>query len=175
MDIDELIELVKLHGKSIYGFCYKLTGNKEDTDDLYQETFLKAMELRLKLDETLNPKAYLISVAVQLHRNHRRKLAWRRKIAPTFELDEAAAGVADLFSREAAPEDAVLSLELHAMIQQAAHRLNDKLKLPLYMYYTAEMTVEEIASALKIPQGTVKSRLHKARTTVRKELEVDIP
>lgn len=37
MDIDELIELVELHGKSIYGFCYKLTGNKEDTDDLYQE------------------------------------------------------------------------------------------------------------------------------------------
>lgn len=38
MDIDELIELVELHGKSIYGFCYKLTGNKEDTDDLYQES-----------------------------------------------------------------------------------------------------------------------------------------
>lgn len=118
MDIDELIELVKLHGKSIYGFCCKLTGNKQDTDDLYQETFLKAVELRLKMDATRNPKAFLISIAIRLH---------------------------------------------------------DKLKLPLYMYYTADMTVEEIASALRIPPGTVKSRLHKARKIMRNVLEVDSP
>lgn len=174
MDIDELIELVKLHGKSIYGFCYNLTGNKEDTDDLYQETFLKAVELRLKMDASRNPKAYLISIAIRLHQNHRRKLAWRQRIAPTAEFDETVNKSGSLAS-VATPEDAVLSLELHTMIQEAAHRLDDKLKLPLYMYYTAEMTVEEIASALRIPQGTVKSRLHKARKTMRKVLEVDSP
>ncbi|GIP36588.1 RNA polymerase sigma factor [Paenibacillus sp. J2TS4] len=174
MDIDELIELVKLHGKSIYGFCYKLTGNKEDTEDLYQETFLKAVELRLKMDASRNPKAYVISIAILLHKNHRRKLAWRQRIAPTAELDEAANQSGSLAS-EATPEDAVLSLELRAMIQDAAHRLDDKMKLPLYMYYTADMTVEEIASALRIPPGTVKSRLHKARKTMRKVLEVDSP
>ncbi|MDU5948366.1 MAG: RNA polymerase sigma factor [Paenibacillus macerans] len=67
MDTDELIELVRLHGKSIYGFCYKLTGNKEDTDDLYQETFLKAVKLRPKMDASRNPKAFLISIAIRLH------------------------------------------------------------------------------------------------------------
>jgi len=172
VDIDELIELVKLHGKSIYGFCYKLTGNKEDTDDLYQETFLKAMELRLKMDASRNPKAFLISIAIRLHKNHRRKLAWRQRIAPKAELDEATNKSVSLASA-ATPEDEVLSLELRSMIQGAAHRLEDKLKLPLYMYYTADMTIEEIASALRIPQGTVKSRLHKARKTMREVLEVD--
>ncbi|MFC4775450.1 RNA polymerase sigma factor [Paenibacillus sp. GCM10023252] len=174
MDIDGLIELVNLHGKSIYGFCYKLTGNKEDADDLYQETFLKAVELRLKMDASRNPKAFLISIAIRLHKNHRRKLFWRQRIAPTIKLDEAVNKSSSLGS-EAMPEDAVLSLELQTVIQDAAHRLDDKLKLPLYMYYTAEMTVEEIASALKIPSGTVKSRLHKARKTMRKALEVDSP
>lgn len=174
MEIDELIELVKLHGKSIYGFCYKLTGNKEDTDDLYQETFLKAVELRTKMDASHNPKAFVISIAIRLHKNHRRKLAWRQRIAPTAHLDDAA-NKPGSFAIEATPEDAVLSLELRSMIQEAAHRLNDKLKLPLYMYYTAEMTVEEIASALRIPPGTVKSRLHKARKTMREVLEVDSP
>lgn len=174
MDIDELIALVDLHGKSIYGFCYKLTGNKEDTDDLYQETFLKAVELRLKMDASRNPKAYFLSIAIRLHKNHRRKLAWRQRIAPTAELNEAASKSGSLAS-EATPEDAVLSLELRTMIQDAAHRLDDKLKLPLYMYYTADMTVEEIAAALRIPPGTVKSRLHKARQTMRKVLEVDSP
>ncbi|MFC4600343.1 RNA polymerase sigma factor [Cohnella hongkongensis] len=172
MDIDELIELVRLHGKSVYGFCYRLTGNKEDTDDLYQEACLKAVELLPKMDASRNPKAYLISIAIRLHRNHRRKLAWRRKIAPMAELDEAATPSGPLAS-EATPEDAVLSLELRASIEAAAHRLNDKLKLPLYLYYTANMTVEEIASVLSIPPGTVKSRLHKARMTMRQVLEVD--
>ncbi|MEY9094904.1 RNA polymerase sigma factor [Paenibacillus sp. RC84] len=175
MDIDELIELVNLHGKSIYGFCYKLTGNKDDTDDLYQETFLKAVELRLKIDASHNPKAFLLSIAIRLHKNHRRKFAWRQRIAPIAELDEETANKPGSLSSEATPEDEVLSLELRTMIQDAAHRLDDKLKLPLYMYYTADMTVEEIASALRIPTGTVKSRLHNARKTMRKVLEVDSP
>ncbi|GIO42748.1 RNA polymerase sigma factor [Paenibacillus apis] len=61
MEIDELIELVELHGKAVYGFCYNLTRNKEDADDLYQDTFLKAAELRHKMDMSGNPKAFLIS------------------------------------------------------------------------------------------------------------------
>lgn len=174
MDTDELIELVKLHGKSIYGFCYQLMGNKEDTDDLYQETFLKAVELRRKLDASRNPKAFLISIAIGLHKNHRRKLAWRHRIAPTAGLDEAVNKSGSL-TREATPEEAVLSLELRTMIENAARQLDDKIKLPLYMYYTADMTVEEIALALGIPAGTVKSRLFKARKTMRQVLEVDSP
>jgi len=172
LESDELIELVKLHGKSIYGFCCKLTGNRADADDLYQETFLKAVELRFKMDASRNPKSFLISIAVLLHKNHRRKLAWRQRIAPTAELGEAADRFASLASG-ATPEDALLSLELRTMIREAAHRLNDKLKLPLYMHYTADMTIEEIASVLRIPPGTVKSRLHKARENMRKVLEVD--
>ncbi len=172
MDIDELIELVKLHGKSIYGFCYRLTGNKEDTDDLYQETFLRAVEQRFKMDASRNPKAFLLSIAILLHKNHRRKLARRQRIAPITELDDAATR-SDSLASETMPEEAVLSLELRTRIRDAAHRLDDKLRLPLYMYYTADMTVEEIAATMRIPPGTVKSRLHKARQTMRKALEVD--
>ncbi|GAA0357117.1 RNA polymerase sigma factor SigW [Bacillus horti] len=172
MDIDELIELVKLHGKSIYAFCFKLTGNKEDTDDLYQETFLKAMELRQKMDASRNPKAFIISIAIRLHKNHRRKFVRRHRIAPTTDFNDVANSFGSL-GIEASPEDAVLSLELRSIIQGAVHQLNDKLKLPLYMYYTADMTIEEIAVALRVPKGTVKSRLHKARQIMKKVLEAD--
>jgi len=171
LDIEELSDLVKQHGKAIYGFCYKLAGNKADTDDLYQETFLKAMEVRHKMDMSQNPKAFLISIAVQLRKNKRRKFAWRQRIAPTAELNEAV----DICGseREATPEDAVLSLELRSRIQAAADRLDDKLRIPIYMYYTVEMSVEEIASALRIPAGTVKSRLYQARKAMKKILEVE--
>ncbi|TNJ62587.1 RNA polymerase sigma factor [Paenibacillus hemerocallicola] len=172
MNIDELIELVKLHGKSIYGFCYKLTRNKEETDDLYQETFLRAVELRFKMNASHNPKAYLLSIAVRVYKNHYRKLSRRQRIAPIEELDEDSTP-SRLFPFEASPEDAVLMLERRALIQQAVHQLDDKLKLPLYMHYTADMTVEEIANALSIPTGTVKSRMHNARQAIKKALEVE--
>jgi RNA polymerase sigma-70 factor (ECF subfamily) len=59
------------------------------------------------------------------------------------------------------------------MIQAATDRLDDKLKIPLLMYYTAEISVDEVSLALRIPQGTVKSRLFKARKAMKKILEVE--
>lgn len=172
MDIDELTNLIKTHGKALYGFCYRLAGNKEDADDLYQETFLKAIELIHKMDTNQNPKGFLISIAIRLRKNNRRKFAWRQRIAPTAELNEAV-DKASLPETEATPENVVLSLELRDTIQAAADRLEDKLKIPLYMHYTAEMSIEEIASVLSIPPGTVKSRLFKARRNMKKLLEVE--
>lgn len=171
MDITDLSDLVKLHGKTIYGFCHKLAKNEADTDDLYQETFLKAMELCHKIDKSNNPKGFLISIAVGLWKNNGRKYAWRQRIAPTEELGENMNNDC-IFMDKSTPEDIVISNELRSMIQTAADTLNDKLKIPLYMYYTAEMSNEDIASALKIPLGTVKSRLHKARKALKNFLEV---
>lgn len=169
MDIEELNDLIERHGKALYGFCLRLTANRADTDDLYQETLLKAIETRKKMDGNRNPKAFLLSVAVGLRKNQRRKFAWRQRIAPTAEYsDEYNA----LFTDES-PEDALLSSERRRQIQEVADRLQDKLKIPLYMYYTAELSIEEIASALRIPSGTVKKRLYQARQAMKKELEVE--
>lgn len=172
MDTGTLTELITRYGKAVYNFCYKLTGNKEDTDDLYQETFLKAMELREKMNLDQNPKAFLIAIAIRLHKNQRRKYAWRQRIAPTLlfhQTDNQRTGATD----RGTPEDAVLTNELRSTIQEAAAELSEKLRIPLFMYYTAEMSVDEIASTLKIPPGTVKSRLYQARKALKKRLEVE--
>jgi len=171
LEVADLNNLVKLQGKAIYGFCHKLAKNKADTDDLYQETFLKAMELCHKIDKANNPKGFFISIAIGLWKNNCRKYARRQRIAPLEELNEAVCK--DYTDKdESTPEDIFISNELCIMIQNAADTLNDKLRIPLYMYYTAEMSNEEIALALKIPQGTVKSRLHKARKALKNILEV---
>ncbi len=169
MNVTDLSDLVQLHGKSIYGFCHKLTKNQADTDDLYQETFLKAMELCHKIDKDNNPKGFLISIAIGLWKNNRRKYARRQRIAPIEQLNEDMKN-SYIFKDELTPEDIAISNELCVMIQTEADKLSDKLKIPLYMYYTAEMSNEEIASALKIPLGTVKSRLHTARKTLKNTL-----
>ncbi|TVX99719.1 RNA polymerase sigma factor [Cohnella terricola] len=172
MEIEELSDLVKRHGKAIYSFCRVLAANRADADDLYQETFLKAVEKREQLDASRNPKGFLLSIAVGLRRNHRRKFAWRQRIAPMDEL--AAADDRFDLAGGATPEETAISRELRDRIRDAADGLGDKLKIPLYLFYTADMSVDEIASALQIPVGTVKSRLHQARRTMKEKLEAEL-
>lgn len=173
MDSSDLSNLIALHGKTIYGFCRRLTNNRSETDDLYQETFLKAMEMCNKIDKNGNPKGFLISIAVGIWKNSRRKYVRRKRIAPAEELHEEL-GSLYIPEDQSNPENAVLSKELAITVQNAVNSLTDKLKLPLYMYYTAEMSNEEIASALKIPSGTVKSRLYKGRKKLKEILELEV-
>jgi len=165
-------EMVWQHGQAVYRFCFKLAGNKADADDLYQETFLKALELRHKLDGTLNPGSYLIGIAVRLWKNKRRKWFRRQRIAPEKDWDDAVTERAAGSGHFASPEEIAIHNERMAMIRDAVDHLQDKYRLPLLMFYTAELSIDDIAKALRIPQGTVKSRLHKARKLLEKRLEV---
>ena len=80
MSHEELEACIKEHGKDIYSFCCQLTGSRQEADDLYQDTFLKMVELLERLDIKSNPKSYLLSVAVNLWRNRKRKFAVRQRI-----------------------------------------------------------------------------------------------
>lgn len=170
MDNIDIDSLVTLYGKTVYGFCIRLAKDRDNADDLYQETFLKAMELSTKIDESKNPKGFLISIAVGLWKNNRRKFARRQRIAPEGELNEEVVSSV-MCADGTTPEEIAILRERCAQIRAAADKLNDKLRIPLYMYYTAQMSVEDIAAALRIPQGTVKSRLHKARENLKNVLE----
>lgn len=169
MNLEELNNIIERHGKHIYSFCLNLTGEKADADDLYQEAFLKAVEQLDKIDQDNNPKSYLIALAAGIYRNHRKKYAIRWRIAPTEQFSKETAET--LVSKEVSPEENMISKELKEEIKKAAARLPDKLRISLYMYYTAQMSIEEIAAALKVPKGTVKSRLHKARSSMKQILE----
>ena len=72
--LTDLIErLIREYGKDIYSFCVYLTGSRDQADDLYQQTFLTAME-KEDIREEDNPKSYLLSIAANLSNNRRRKL-----------------------------------------------------------------------------------------------------
>lgn len=168
----DITDLIGLYGNDVYALCRKLAQNKADTDDLYQETFLKAMELCHNIEENRNPKGFLVSIAVKLWKNKSRKYARRNKIAPQEKLIDDADYSYILYDN-LTPEDIVLSKELAVTIHRAVDTLNDKLRIPLYLQYTADMSNQEIAKILKIPQGTVKSRLFKAKKLVREYLELE--
>ena len=173
MNTREISELVEMHGNAIYTFCCSLTRNKIEADDLYQETFLKAMECKGKIDKSENPKSYLLSIAIGLWKNSRRKYARRQRIAPTRALNEQ-------FDEEnglcmeltgTSVEDRMINKEMCQIIRYEIEQLSDKLQIPLYLYYTLELPVVNIAKIMKIPAGTIKSRLFKARNELKVKME----
>ena len=169
MTRQELIELLEREGKSIYSFCYMLTGSKEEAEDLYQETWLTATQRVKDIDMLKNPKNYLLAVSMGIYKNNRKKAARRARIAPIGELTEELVSV--LADKRDTPEEEVLRREIREVIRKETGALPEYLKLPVCLYYTSQFSVEEIARSLHIPKGTVKSRLHKARTIIKKKLE----
>ena len=75
-------------GTDIYRFCLKLCTDRPDAEDLYQQTFLKALETDLALDWKQNPKALFFSIVHSLWKSDKRKQARRSLIAPCSRLDD---------------------------------------------------------------------------------------
>lgn len=167
----QLEQCIDEYGTDIYTFCSQITGNREEAEDLYQDTFLKAVELEGKIDYSKNPRSYLVSIALRVWKNRRRKFAWRKRIAEICAFTEETAKN-EMAGQEESAENEVLKRELEEQVQKAVGNLAEKYRIPVYLYYTLQLSVEEIANVMEIPQGTVKSRLHKARTLLKRELEV---
>ena len=167
----ELEQFITEYGGDIYSFCYCLTGSRQEADDLYQETFLRAIEKKQILDAEGNPKSYLLSTAIRLWKNQRRKTAWRKRIADMEETGNEIAGTDLQTGAESSPEHQAVRKEMQAAVRNAVDRLPDKMKVTVLLYYMEERSVEQIADILRIPRGTVKSRLHQARKILEKELE----
>lgn len=172
MTAAELAQCVDNCGAEIYRFCLHLTGSVQEAEELYQETFLKAAELSDRIDPAGNPKSYLISVAVRLWKNKTRKFAWRRRIADVRSTETADGSELSIRDPDTpTPEEALLDRELKNAVIRCVNALPDIYRLPISMYYSAELSVRDIAAILKLPEGTVKRRLHHARNTIKHELE----
>lgn len=170
MTTEELSHLISDYGKYVYSFCCNLTGSRIEADDLYQDTLLKAVELRHRLDSSGNPKSYLMGISVRIWQNHKKKYAIRQNIIQMEELKDDLMKDADGMNNQ--PEAEIIREETILTVRKGIKRLPEKLRTVLYMYYTAEMSVEDIGRALHIPKGTVKSRLHKGRILVKEYMEV---
>lgn len=170
MTRQQFIELIERDGKAVYSFCCMLAGCREDGEELYQETMLSAVEHCRNIDSSLNPKSYLMGTALKLYQGKRRKNLRRQSIAPMGELTQELEIM--LGDDSPGPEERAIKQEQCMAVRQEVQKLPEKLRVVVYLYYTAQLSLEEIAFNLHIPEGTVKSRLHKARALLRKRLEV---
>ena len=88
MNTTELEKCIETYGNDIYAFCVHLAYSQQEAEELYQDTFLKAMELLSGIEAENNPKSYLLSITIRLWKNQKRKYAWRNRIAGFSSLEE---------------------------------------------------------------------------------------
>ncbi len=129
----------------------------EDCADAVQEALSKAWAKRAQAEPGYF-RPWLVRIVInECHNLYRR----RKRILYTAEV-------------EPAPQASVLD-DPARQLRQALETLPEKLRLPLVLHHLEGFSVEEVARILRIPEGTVKSRLHQARGALKTELEEDMP
>ena len=172
MDQEELMSLIERYGREIYSFCLSLAGNQADAEDLYQDSFLSLIRKQSSAAAITNPKSYMLTVVVRRWKDKKRTCARRQRLAPMESLDELEEKNGNMFvpSTDYQPEQELLEREIQREIRQMVSELDEKMKIPVYLYYMEELSVAQISRMLRLPQGTVKSRLRKARTILKERM-----
>lgn len=173
MNNKEFEQFVLDNGKEILRFCRMTCADREAGDELYQDTMLKLLSKMRSLDLGQNVGSYALSVSILLWKNKKKKYANRSRLIPMESMDrlEAEGNLEIAGLSEASPENCILMEDERIVVQQVVARLPEKYRIPVYLFYSAELSIQEIAKVLQIPAGTVKSRMNKAKHVLKEELE----
>jgi RNA polymerase sigma factor (sigma-70 family) len=158
-----LEEAFARHQAELLGTLFYLVGNLEDARDALQEAFIKCWRHQAEVSGIENLKAWIFRVALNTGRDIR-ETAWRRKRQALPE-DESA-----LASRHDGPVEIVEHDERLSRLRDAMRQLRPEEQEVFLLRQNGELTYEEIAVALDVPTGTVKTRMRLALSRLREVL-----
>ncbi len=154
-------ELVRAHTKRVYGLCYRFTNNPTEAQDLTQEVFLRIFKSvkSFRSDEG-NFTTWLARLTRNLLIDHYRRT---RQDRSTDSIEGQLPILEEKLTATARPDGLVAGREAREQLQSALQKLSPELRETLILRDLEELEYREIADVLKIPEGTVKSRLNRAR------------
>ena len=168
-------DLVHRYHRPIYNICYRFTASADDAEDLTQEVFIKVYRtLGSYALERGSFMTWLAAVSRNLLVDHFR----RHKLERATDSLEAAPGASEeklslaerLPDAAPSPDARVQSGETQKLVHQALQRLSPELREAVILRDLQDMDYKEIALALRVPEGTVKSRINRGRTELARVL-----
>lgn len=152
--------IVERYRRQLVNYLTHMTGNRERAEDYAQEAFVRLYEVSGRYEERGKLAPYLFRIATNLVRSDaRRSLRWRT-LLPMMPSN----------GNGAAPSRALLEDELRAKVGAAIAALPLPFRAPLVLREMEEWSYQEIASALSCDEGTIKSRIHRARQRLKEQL-----
>jgi RNA polymerase sigma-70 factor (ECF subfamily) len=168
-DRDAFAALVTRHQDELYTMALRLLGTSSDAADVVQETFLRAY---VKLPELRGQtvRAWLFRVALNCSRDVQRRAVRR----PADPLEDSQGNIIDLPDPALGPEATAIARERAAVIREALDKLPADFRAAVVLRDVNDLSYEEMADALRIPVGTVKSRLSRARAMLAATLRTSL-
>lgn len=163
----EFTAFVERHSRFVFRVAYAVLLNAHDAEDAVQETFLKLYRnggWRKAEDE----RAFLARAAWRIAADRRRSLS--RPGVATLNLPDDSAPMGEPPSSTPGPEQAAIAANQYALIHSMIDALPDELRVPLVLCADDELNSREIGGILGVPEGTVRTRLHRARQLLRQKL-----
>jgi RNA polymerase sigma-70 factor (ECF subfamily) len=165
-DREAAAALIERYQGPVRAFLFRLTGGHADlADDLAQETFIKMLRNAARFDPQYAMMTWLMTIARRLWLNHLRRHGNRMTSTEYHQM-------------EGRPDDPAAQVELedsqrHAreLLDSAMSELTDAQRAVVLMYHQQELSIAEVARAMDMPEGTVKSHLHRARAAMRRILQ----
>lgn len=172
-DAQAFARLVALHEGMVYNLAVRLLGDPEEARDLSQEVFLQVYRTLGRFEGRSSLKTWIYRIVV--NHSHNRHRWWRRRRKDrALALDDMTPGDEARMSEAGAPQDGpheqLERRERAARVQAALSTLSFEHKAILLLREVEELSCEEMAETLRLPVGTVKSRLARAREALRRTI-----
>ena len=168
-------EIVRSHNRRVYNICYRFTNSSDDAEDLAQEVFIKVYRTLASYDlEKGAFTTWLTTVTRNLLVDHFRRSKQDRmtdSIDSNPQNDEDSPTLGDtLQDRSATPDETYAAKQKQKLVQEALQKLSPDLREAVILRDLQDMDYKEISAALKVPEGTVKSRINRGRTELARVL-----
>lgn len=164
-------ELVRRYQDRLFNTVYRLLDNHEDAQDVVQESFISAYQslASFKGDSLFFTWLYRIAMNAAISLRRKKKVAVSLDTGSKHDLMIDPADE----SRDNRPGESLERREEETQLQAALNRLSTEHRMVIVLKDIEDLRYEEIAVALEVPVGTVRSRLHRARLELREILEKD--
>lgn len=154
-------QYIRQYGKRLYGLCLSLCANSFDADDLYQETWLKAVKSISQYDPSKEFEPWLTKICVNTYRNALRRLV--RSPFMDFKTNEEKDALLRVIPDTENPD--------YSFLYEAIDHLPEKYRIAVILFYFQNMDVAATAHVMGIPEEAVKSRVSKARKLLKEVLD----
>ncbi len=164
-------QLLDNYRGALFNLLYKMVRNKEETEDLVQEAFMKAFRALPSFNEEYAFSTWLYKIAINNCIDHMRK-----KRLKTYSMNKPVQSKDGELDREfpdtsMSPDKNLLADERATLIETAIDELPENYRIAIVLRHSEEKSYEEIAQLLNIPLGTVKARIFRAREMLKKMLK----
>lgn len=163
--------LVRRYRNRIFNFTYRYTGNAAEAEDVTQDVFIKAYRNlhRFRGDSKFSTWLYQIAKNMSINRLRSLKRAIVGLVNPVIDADgeESMDPIAQMPSGDRSPEERMLGVEADKAVQRAIQKLTPVYRAALILRDIEDLPYEEIAVILGLAEGTVKSRIHRARAELK--------